>query len=206
MQSTVKQVAERVGLPERTVRYYDRIALVSPVSRSSAGYRLYGPQDEGRLRFVRQAKTLGFSLDDIRDLMAAAERGCCGEVVPELDRLLDEKVAEIDAQLVELAAFRDRLMTFRAGRGSGCGCREHGAFCGCLDGTPPSAMQDVTIDMRRSTMENDADNIEPDVKGCTCGTADGGSCNCGDKCTCGSASTTADIQIEREPVSSEPGR
>lgn len=61
-------------------------SLVSPPLRSSAGYRLYGPQDEGRLRFVRQAKGLGFSLDDIRALMAAAERGCCGEVVPALLR------------------------------------------------------------------------------------------------------------------------
>lgn len=52
----VKQVAEAVGLPSRTVRYYDRIGLVSPAERSEAGYRLYGAEDEGKLRFVRQAK------------------------------------------------------------------------------------------------------------------------------------------------------
>ena len=145
MERTVKQIAERVGLPSRTVRYYDRIGLVSPAERTEAGYRLYGSAEEGKLRFVRQAKGLGLSLEEIRELIAAAERGSCGEVVPELDRLLDDKVAEIDGQIAELRSFRERLVAYRAGRGSGCGCDGHGAFCGChgdgefcgcLDGAP----------------------------------------------------------------------
>lgn len=48
MEYTVKQVAQRVELPSRTVRYYDRIGLVVPRTRSAAGYRLYAPEDEGR--------------------------------------------------------------------------------------------------------------------------------------------------------------
>lgn len=136
MERTVKHVAERAGLPSRTVRYYDRIGLASPSGRSEAGYRLYGPEDEGKLRFVRQAKALGFSLDEIRDLIAAAERGCCGEVVPEVERLLEEKVAAVDARIAELTSFRERLISYRAGRGSGCGCDGYGAFCGCLNGAP----------------------------------------------------------------------
>lgn len=132
----VKQVAERVGLPSRTVRYYDRIGLVSPAVRSDAGYRMYGPDDEGRLRFVRQAKALGFSLREIRGLLAAAERNCCGEVVPELHRLLDEKIGETDARIAELRAFRERLVAYRDGKGAACGCSGHGAFCGCLDDAP----------------------------------------------------------------------
>ena len=132
----VKQIADRVGLPSRTIRYYDRIGIVSPGERTEAGYRLYGPEDEGRLRFVKQAKALGFSLDDIRGLMAAAERGCCGDVLPELDRLLEEKVAAIDVTVTELLAFRERLVAYRAGKGDGCGCSEHGAFCGCLGEAP----------------------------------------------------------------------
>ncbi len=132
MVHTVKQVAERVGLPSRTVRYYDSIGLVSPGERSGAGYRLYGPEDEGRLQFVRQAKALGFSLAEIRGLIAAAERGCCGEVIPALERLLEAKVVEIDGRIAELHSFRARLVAYRAGTGSGCGCTGHGAFCECL--------------------------------------------------------------------------
>lgn len=97
---------------------------------------LYGSEEEGKLRFVRQAKGLGLSLGDIRVLIAAAERGCCGEVVPELDRLLEQRIDELDARLRTLVAFRDRLVAFRAGHGSRCGCDGHGAFCGCLNAAP----------------------------------------------------------------------
>ncbi|MDQ3644888.1 MAG: MerR family transcriptional regulator [Actinomycetota bacterium] len=128
---TVKDTAARVGLPSRTLRYYDRIGLVCP-PRTPAGYRVYGPEDEGRLRFVRRARTLGFSLEQIRELMAVAERGSCSEVVPEVERLLDEKIAAIDAQVAELGTFRERLVAFRAGGGSACGCNGHDVFCGCL--------------------------------------------------------------------------
>ncbi len=136
MARTVKQVAERVGLPSRTVRYYDSIGLVSPEQRSQAGYRLYDAGGEGRLRFVRQAKALGFSLEEIRELMAAAERGCCGEVIPALQKLLDDKVSEVDERIAELRAFRERLVAYRAGQRSGCGCSGDGAFCGCLTDAP----------------------------------------------------------------------
>ena len=137
MARTVKQVAEVVGLPRRTVRYYDRIKLVSPAQRSEAGYRLYDAEDEGRLRFVRQAKALGFSLDEIRELMSAAERGCCGEVVPALQQLLDDKVSAVSERIAELSSFRERLLAYRAGKHSGCGCAgDGGAFCGCLADAP----------------------------------------------------------------------
>ena len=137
---TVKEVAERVGLPSRTVRYYDRIGLVSADERSTAGYRLYSPEEEGKLRFIRQAKALGLSLEEIRGLMGAAERGCCGDVLPELERLLDEKVQEIDARIAELSAFRERLVAYSAGKGPRCGCRQGGAFCACLDDVPQTSV------------------------------------------------------------------
>lgn len=133
---TVQQVAARVGLPARTVRYYDRVGLVEATERSEAGYRLYAAEDEGRLRFVKQARSLGFSLDEVRQLLAAAEAGCCGQLLPELDRLLQAKLAELDATIGELGQFRERLAAYREGRGSACGCTGHGAFCGCLNDAP----------------------------------------------------------------------
>ena len=110
---TVKNTAARVGLPSRTLRYYDRIGLVCP-PRTAAGYRVYGPREERLLRFVRRAKTLGFSLEQIRELIAVAEGGSSSEVIPEIERLLDEKIVAIDAQLDELSAMRERLVAFRA--------------------------------------------------------------------------------------------
>ncbi len=117
MTHTVKVTAGRVGLPSRTLRYYDRIGLVSP-PRTPAGYRIYGPEEEEKLRFVRQARGLGFSLEEIRGLLAITERASCSEIVPEVGRLLDRKIAAIDAQMVELAAFRESLVATRAGAGT----------------------------------------------------------------------------------------
>ncbi len=134
--STVKQVADRIGLPSRTVRYYDRIGLVRPRERSDAGYRLYSAEDEGRLLFVRQAKALSFSLEEIRQLMLAAESGFCGQLLPELERLLDTKLAAIDARIAELTSFRERLAGYQAGKRSGCGCHGRSPFCGCLHDAP----------------------------------------------------------------------
>lgn len=135
MGTTVKQVADRVGMPSRTVRYYDRIGLVRADERSAAGYRLYSEEDEGRLLFIRRAKRLGFSLDEIRELLAAAEAGC-GSTVPELERLLDHKLAEIDAKIAELVAFRDRLVDYRSGKRLERACCHSSAFCGCLNDVP----------------------------------------------------------------------
>ena len=132
---SVKDTAARVGLPSRTLRYYDRIGLVCP-PRTASGYRAYGPEEEGRLRFVRQAKGLGLALEEIRELIAVAERGSCSEVAPEVERLLDDKIAAIEAQVTELGAFRERLLAFRTG--SGCGCSGHDAFCGCLNDAGPA--------------------------------------------------------------------
>lgn len=133
---TVQDVAQRVGLPPRTVRYYDRIGLVTAGARSDAGYRLYDVEDEGRLRFVKQARDLGLSLHEVRHLLTAAEAGCCDGLLPELDRVLGHKIAELDRRIAETIEFRDRLADYRAGRGSACGCAGHGAFCGCLSGAP----------------------------------------------------------------------
>lgn len=133
---TVKQVAERVGMPSRTIRYYDRIGLVRADERSAAGYRLYSTEEEGRLLFIRRAKRLGLSLDEIRGLLAAAEGGC-EATVPELERLLEQKIEEIDEKIADLTAFRARLVEYRAEKQPAArGCCSHGSFCGCLDDVP----------------------------------------------------------------------
>ena len=112
MTRRVKDTAASVGLSSRTLRYYDTIGLVRP-PRTPTGHRRYGPDEEGRLRLVRRAKALGFSLDEIRDLLAVAERDCRSKIVPEVERLLDDRIAAIDAQLAELGAFHEQLVALR---------------------------------------------------------------------------------------------
>jgi DNA-binding transcriptional MerR regulator len=62
-------MAERVGLSLRTVRYYEEMGLVEPTTRTSGGFRLYGPEQQERLRVLKTMKPLGFTLDEVRDLV-----------------------------------------------------------------------------------------------------------------------------------------
>ncbi len=66
----IGRLARECGVTVDTVRYYEREGLLAPPRRARSGYRLYGADALIRLRFIRHAKTLGFSLDEIRELLA----------------------------------------------------------------------------------------------------------------------------------------
>jgi DNA-binding transcriptional MerR regulator len=70
----IGEVAERVGLSLRTVRYYEEVGLVSPATRSEGGFRLYSEEQIGRLRLITQMKPLGFSLEQMGDVLDARDR------------------------------------------------------------------------------------------------------------------------------------
>ena len=65
----IGELAQRAGVGIDTVRYYEREGLLPPAQRLASGYRVYAQDDVLRLRFVRRAKALGFTLPEIRDLL-----------------------------------------------------------------------------------------------------------------------------------------
>ena len=65
----IGEVAERLGLSLRTVRYYEEVGLVVPSERTEGGFRLYADKDLARLELIKQLKPLDFSLDELRDLL-----------------------------------------------------------------------------------------------------------------------------------------
>ena len=81
-------VAARTGLSLRTLRHYDEVGLVRPSGRSDGGFRLYTQQDVDRLLVVRRMKPLGFTLEEMADLLEISDRLAGGDVDAELrDRL-----------------------------------------------------------------------------------------------------------------------
>jgi DNA-binding transcriptional MerR regulator len=70
----IGEVAERIGLSLRTIRYYEEVGLITPSGRSSGGFRLYTDDDAARLQVVKDMKPLGFSLDEMRDLLTVLDR------------------------------------------------------------------------------------------------------------------------------------
>lgn len=80
----IGELAERTGLSLRTIRHYDEIGLLVPSGRSEGGFRLYTEGDYGRLMVIRRMKPLGYSLDQMGDLLRAVDHanspGADGEV------------------------------------------------------------------------------------------------------------------------------
>ncbi|WP_425491781.1 heavy metal-responsive transcriptional regulator [Luteimonas saliphila] len=79
---SIGQLAQQAGVAIDTVRYYERSALLAPAGRLASGYRRYGSAEVKRLRFIRRAKALGFSLEDIRELLSLGE-GCTDPSSPD---------------------------------------------------------------------------------------------------------------------------
>lgn len=110
----ISEVAKLTGLNPKTLRYYEAIKLVPAARRTEVphgnGYRLYSDEDVRRLAFVKQAKLLDLSLTEIRELIAAADEGCCTSVNPKVSLLAKQKLNEIDKRIAELEALRRNLM------------------------------------------------------------------------------------------------
>lgn len=104
---TVSMLAREVGATPDTVRYYERLGLLPGVTRTGAGYRIFGDRDVERMHFIRSAQRLGFSLTEITELLGIREHGLCpcGRA---RDRLA-AKLPEIEARLAELQALRDTI-------------------------------------------------------------------------------------------------
>ena len=107
----IGEVAARSGLTPDTLRYYERLGLLSAPQRTSGGFRVYPPETLERLRFIKQAQTLGLTLHEIRDLVTYQDHGGlrrCREVRD----LLRTKLSELQAKLRELEEFRSTLSRY----------------------------------------------------------------------------------------------
>jgi len=103
---TIGQLARRVGIRPSAIRYYETEGVLTAPPRSASEYRLYGSEAESVLRFVQSAKELGFSLDEVRQLLAASrdEPPCA------LTRkLIDHHLVQVEGELRRLRLLRNRL-------------------------------------------------------------------------------------------------
>lgn len=104
----IGQLAKRAGINPRTLRYYERIGLLAPSSRTDAGYRIYTRDDADRLSFIRRAQAMGLSLVEIADVIAVREGGAAP--CPHVRALAESKIEEIDARVAELQRLRADLI------------------------------------------------------------------------------------------------
>lgn len=121
MSMTIGSVAEAAGVNVATVRYYERRGLIAEPGRTASGYRQYDGSAVARIRFIRRAQELGFSLDEIGDLMdlRVEDSGACVEV----ERATRSKLADVESRIRELERLRvilnDLIASCRARQATG---------------------------------------------------------------------------------------
>jgi MerR family copper efflux transcriptional regulator len=103
----IGRLAAQANVSVDTVRYYERAQLLPSPMRSASGYRTYPSGVVERLRFIRRAKELGFSLDEIRELLTLSDERDAG--VATVRDIAAKRLADVEARLAELTRLREGL-------------------------------------------------------------------------------------------------
>jgi len=105
----IGQAASASGVSAKMIRYYESIALIPPGRRSESGYRIYSENDLHALRFVKRGRSLGFSLDQIRDLLSLWQNK--QRASADVKTIALGHVDELNQRIAELTEMRDTLQT-----------------------------------------------------------------------------------------------
>jgi MerR family transcriptional regulator, copper efflux regulator len=114
-------LAKRAGVGIDTVRYYERNGLLNPKARLASGYRRYSCVELSRLRFIRRAQALGFSLKDVRELLALSKR----RDVARVKHAAEQRLADVEQRIASLERMREGLVSLVAA------CPGHGSAEDC---------------------------------------------------------------------------
>jgi DNA-binding transcriptional MerR regulator len=117
----IGQLAKRGGVGIDTVRYYERNGLLAPRMRLASGYRRYSELELARLRFIRRAQALGFTLKEIKELLALSAQRDVGRV----KRSAQAKLKDVKSRIAALERMRDGLATLIEA------CPGHGRAADC---------------------------------------------------------------------------
>ncbi len=133
---TIGQIAQQAEVGVETIRYYERLGLIVAPSRRPSGYRVFSEEAVRRLRFIRRAKHLGFSLREISELLELRfhDGGSCKEVRSRASN----KIIEVEAKIADLQRIQRALTTLA----SACPGSGPAAACPILDALDPTEETD----------------------------------------------------------------
>jgi len=126
---TIGKLARETGVKVVTIRYYEQIGLMPVAPRTDGNYRTYSLEHRRRLRFIRRCRDLGFTLDQVRDLLrlSSEKTQACAEV----DRIAEQHGRAVEEKLADLTRLARELRRLSAccrGKGIIADCRIIGAL------------------------------------------------------------------------------
>ncbi|WP_445945336.1 Zn(2+)-responsive transcriptional regulator [Shewanella sp.] len=125
----IGELAAQCDIKADTLRFYEKHGLLAPSSRSDAGYRLYNDHDKARLSFIIRAKAVGFSLNEIAELLSIEldkSNWACADV----KGMVDSKLVQVQAKIQELSHFANSLQSLS---NACCGGPESAEHCSILE-------------------------------------------------------------------------
>lgn len=105
---TIGQVSNLAGVNRETLRYYERKGIIDLPARKDSGYRIYPLETVKRIRFIKRAQTLGFSLKEITELIAL-QNNADGAICRDVKKYAKDKVKKIEMKLADLNQMHSRL-------------------------------------------------------------------------------------------------
>ncbi|MEN9239820.1 MAG: heavy metal-responsive transcriptional regulator, partial [Thermostichales cyanobacterium SZTDM-1c_bins_54] len=105
----IKEVAQHLGLNPQTIYFYERLGLLPNLQRSRSGYRLFSDQDVERLRFIKHAKHLGLTLEEIKDILTLKDGRQL--TCQALHQRLQRKITAIRQHIHHLQVLHDQLLS-----------------------------------------------------------------------------------------------
>src|SRR5688500_16505686 len=106
---TISQVAEKVGLSAKTIRYYESCEVIKPLSRQDNSYRCFTEQDVERLLLVKRARNIGLSLHEIKNIVSECIDKGCLEARQYVANNVSNYIARVDAQIADLETLKRQL-------------------------------------------------------------------------------------------------
>jgi len=117
----IGEVTKKTGMSADTLRYYEKYGLITNISRNTSGVRQYTNKDISKLKFIKRAQGMNFSLNEIKDLLSMREDP--QHAKDSVRRLTADKLKNIESQLTELSTLRNELqLLLNLCRGSKDGC------------------------------------------------------------------------------------
>ncbi len=110
----IGELAKKLRISPRTIRYYEEIGLLKEAKRSSGSYRVYDEEDFIRLKFIRKLKILGLKLSQIQELEKLYRSHKSNKkYIPRLIEMFDEKVAYIDEKIGNLQSLKEDILSYK---------------------------------------------------------------------------------------------
>lgn len=121
---SIGEAAKLVGIAATALRYYERERVLTPTIRSASGYRLYDQRAVERLKFIRAAQAVGFTLDDVRLLLDLDGDGGKQKCKSDVQRLIESRLTQVEQKMSDLrrvqAALKAALRECRRSAGENC--------------------------------------------------------------------------------------